>query len=119
MFVAEGVSLNDMSQKVAAAEASLARGDRGAIKWHDPIQFILSKNVRRRQLSKGQQAMFVAIGSVLITENRGDLAREAGVSAGYVSHAALVLEYAPNLVDAVIAGDMSLNDAYRKGSGRF
>lgn len=81
----------------------------------DPVAYILSSNINRRHLTKGQRAMAVAkiypepakmkrkgTGSVFTTE----------LSGGYMSHARTVLKWAPEHVDAVIAGALSLDAAY-------
>jgi ParB/RepB/Spo0J family partition protein len=79
----------------------------------DPVAYILSENVQRRHLSKGQQAMAVAKAKLFATNNRQiDLAAEVGVSQSRISYAVVVLQYAPDLADAVLAGAESLDKAY-------
>jgi ParB-like chromosome segregation protein Spo0J len=84
----------------------------------DPAGYALSVNIARRHLSKGQIAMIAA--KARLVSNRVELwlrptrevAEEAGTSQTRVVQAAVVMEYAPELVDQVIAGG-SLDDAYR------
>lgn len=81
----------------------------------DPLAYIISTNIKRRHLNKGQQAMAVAMiypeaaklkrngsGSVLNTE----------LSTSNVSHARTVLKWAPDLAQGVLSGAQPLNDAY-------
>lgn len=80
----------------------------------DPLQFIISANVHRRHISKGQLAMAVA--KILETKNYGDggdAARAAGVSHARVSQARAVLHTTPLVVDRVIAGTLTLDAAYK------
>lgn len=77
----------------------------------DPIAFILSSNDKRRHMSKGARAM-VAAKIFSLNEKIEDQAKRLKVSVGYVGQAAIVLEYSPELVDSVIAGACTLNDAY-------
>ena len=76
----------------------------------DPIAYILSANVHRRHLSKGQQAM--AYPEATEKGGRGKTAvSNTGVSGEYVTKARFVLRHAPDLADKVMAGS-SLPEAY-------
>lgn len=81
----------------------------------DPVAFILSANVARRHLTKGQQAMAVAR-ALLFFKNRSaaEAAQAVGVSRSRVAYAVTILDHAPDLADAVLAGDLPLNDAYEQ-----
>jgi hypothetical protein len=46
--------------------------------------------------------------------DQSDLAREIQVNKSYVSKAFTIIQYAPELVDSVLAGSEQLNDAYFK-----
>lgn len=85
----------------------------------DPVAFILSANVTRRHLNKGQQAMAVAKARCLLKRQsiRG-AADSAGISRGQIGYASIVLEYASELADTVLAGATSLNDAYEVAQQR-
>lgn len=88
---------------------------------HDPVAFILSANVNRRQLTPGQRAMAVAKAREFLPgKNYGDqgpIADEVRVSQARISQAETVVCWAPELVGAVMAGG-SLNDAYREALRR-
>lgn len=79
----------------------------------DAVAYILAANVQRRHLSKGQTAMAVARACVL-TQNGSmrDVARAAGTSAARIAYAAVVLDHAPDLADAVLSGAVPLDEAY-------
>jgi ParB-like chromosome segregation protein Spo0J len=79
----------------------------------DPIAFILSANINRRHLTKGQQAMAVAKARLLSKQTMRAAAQVSNVSPARVSQASLVLEYANDLSEAVLSGNTSLNDAYK------
>ena len=85
----------------------------------DPVAYILSSNDRRRHMSKGARAMVAARIAVLNTATtKREAAKTSKVSAEYVGHASLVLKYAPELVDSVIAGKRPLNEAYAEAQKR-
>lgn len=81
----------------------------------DPIAFILSVNVRRRNITKGAQAMATALAYPEGRQGRredihGTSSLNEEVGSGYLSMARACLPYA-DLVDAVMHGG-SLNQAY-------
>jgi hypothetical protein len=83
----------------------------------DPVAFILTKNVQRRNLTKSQTAMAVAY--AYPDAEKGGRGRKASqnegfesVSAGYLSQARLVLAKTPDAAAMVLAGRRALNDAY-------
>ena len=71
-------------------------------------------NVARRHLSKGQKAMAAAIAHALKINEFGikqKAAKIVNVDRSYVSQAATVLEYAPDLASAVLSGLKPLIEA--------
>ncbi len=72
----------------------------------DPVTYILSANVARRNLTKGQRAMAVA--TLLVSSNGSQAkgAEDVGVSRQRVTQANVVLDHASDLADAVMAGAM-------------
>jgi hypothetical protein len=76
----------------------------------DPGGYALSVNIARRHLSKGQRAMIAAKARMLETSTRlaqRDAAAQADVSRRRLFQAETVLQIAPDLADAVIAGGES------------
>lgn len=90
----------------------------------DPVAYILSANVNRRHLTKGQRAMaaseavFVTNTEVLSRGHRSALADAAGASDSRIAKARVVHEYASDLVPGVLAGSPSLDDAYETAKRR-
>lgn len=84
----------------------------------DPEGYALTVNVARRNLSKGQVAMVAAQARLVSNRSTGDLAQGSGVSKARVVQASVVLTYAPDLADAVVAGADSLDAAYKVAQGR-
>lgn len=92
------------------AEWTIYQGD-------DPVAFILSNNVMRRQLTKGQTAMAVAQANFFAAKKlawgeEGNLARRLGVSGARLSYAVGVMKNAPELATPVLCGDLGLDQAY-------
>ncbi len=89
---------------------------------HDPKAFVISANIHRRHMTKGQQAMAVAMiypeaekggrgkKSVKITEFKFD--------ASYLSHARTVLRHEPDLASLVINGSEKLEADYTTAKSR-
>jgi hypothetical protein len=81
----------------------------------DPVAFILSTNVARRHLTKGQRAMATARlypdPAKIKRKGSGSSIAEDQASA-YVSMARTVLRLDPELAAAVLSGTRALDDAY-------
>ncbi len=85
----------------------------------DPAGYTLSVNINRRHLSKGQQAILVAkVGELSNLDNQSQFARENGLSRQRLSQAQLIQAHAPELVDSVINGHVSLDAAYQTARDR-
>ncbi len=82
----------------------------------DSVAFILSANIARRHLSKGQQAMIVA--KIHPEPDKGGRGQKSSkneefpISSGNLSMARTVLKYARELADNVLSGTVALNNAY-------
>jgi hypothetical protein len=74
---------------------------------HIEADHIVSSNINRRHLTKGQRAMAVARiypdAAVLKRKGSGSVKNTEHVSAEYVSHARTVLAWLPQVADAVLA----------------
>jgi hypothetical protein len=92
-----------------------------SLNGHDPIAYILSANVNRRNLNAGQRAMAVVCMNSFVTNEFGakqDLADRHDLTRTRVSKAATVHEYAPELTSVVLAGTEPLNAAYEYAKQR-
>jgi len=82
----------------------------------DIVGYILSQNVRRRHMSKGQQAMAIAL-MIETEEGRRDgqanrLSLDSKLSKGDVSKAVTIRRYAADLAPGVLANTESFDGAY-------
>jgi hypothetical protein len=82
----------------------------------DPVAYILSANIHRRYMTKGQQAIVVA--KIYPEPKRGihsEFPEETGeLSKAHLSRARFVVRYASDLADSVRDGSISLNNAYEE-----
>ena len=81
----------------------------------DPAGYALMVNIRRRNISKGQQAMVVARAMRLDGAKKISIRaaeKSYGITNAYFSQANTVLDHAPAEVDRVMAGYKPLSDAY-------
>jgi len=84
----------------------------------DPVAYILSANVARRNLTKGQRAMAVVMLDVSSGNTMRSLGSDHDVSATSIAKAATIKAYASDLCNTVMAGTTSLNDAYTEAKQR-
>ncbi|WTG23316.1 ParB/RepB/Spo0J family partition protein [Streptomyces decoyicus] len=86
----------------------------------DPGGYVLSVNLRRRNITKGQAAMIAA--KARSDSEQGprsesehttrSVSEQTGISLGRISQSNTVLQHAADLVEAVIGGAMGLDEAY-------
>jgi len=82
-----------------------------SLNGHDPVAYIVSANVNRRNLTTGQRAMaIVRMNSFLKNEFGGKqrLADEHGISRSRVSYASLIFDHASELADGVSSAASTL-----------
>lgn len=111
---AKGLVL-DGRNRLAACNQAGVKPDFVTYEGDDVDGYALAVNIRRRNLTKGQQAMVIAkafSGNALAHGDKKRAAEANGVSASRVRYAKVVLDFAPDLADAVVAGTKPLNDAY-------
>jgi ParB-like chromosome segregation protein Spo0J len=78
----------------------------------DPVAFILSANMARRHLTKGQIAMLAVESLVETTQvNQHETATAYGVSQARIAQAHLIRDYASDQVDGVISGAVHFDNA--------
>src|SRR5262245_36867601 len=83
----------------------------------DPVAYILSSNIARRHMTKGQRAMAVAklYPEAAKLRRKGSSSSEIeGLAAGYVSMARTVLRILPTVADEVLGGITHLDAAYKR-----
>jgi hypothetical protein len=114
---AEG-TLIDGRNRLEACRRAEVEPTFGMLNGHEPVAFILSANVSRRHLSKGQQAMAVARGCLETKRPIRQAASDARVNIGRVSQANTVLKFAPDQTEGVMAGSTGLDEAYEEARRR-
>jgi ParB/RepB/Spo0J family partition protein len=80
----------------------------------DPVTFILSANINRRHMTKSQRAVTVAKICSFSGQTQRQLAGQTSLSKGLIGNAAIVLQHAPDLAASVLAGHISLDNAYEE-----
>jgi hypothetical protein len=90
----------------------LAKVDPVEFDGADVDAFIVSENINRRHMTKGQKAMAVAVLYPDSQQGKRTSLKINEVSGGYVRQARTVLRYAPEYKAAVLAGGKKLSDAY-------
>jgi ParB/RepB/Spo0J family partition protein len=110
----------DGRNRLAACGRADVKPDFVTYEGDDPDGYALSVNIQRRNLTKGQQAM-VAARALKVSEtntSHGSVAKAIGTSRARIAQAATVLEFAPDLADAVVAGALGLDKAYETARER-
>jgi hypothetical protein len=77
----------------------------------DAVAFIVSRNLKRRNLNRGQQAMLVALG-VKRDASAHKASKQTGIHQTMISRARFIIEHEPKLVDEVLVGIKFLDLAY-------
>lgn len=111
--------LLDGRNRLAACERAEIEPEFETYGGDDPDGYALSVNIRRRSLTKGQQAMLTAKAEDVSGRNtmRG-IATERGLSAAGIAKASTIVQHAPDLVDQVISGALGLDAAYEEARKR-
>jgi ParB-like chromosome segregation protein Spo0J len=117
VVVSDGVLL-DGRNRLRACQAAGLKPLAAIYAGTDPDAFALSVNIDRRHLSKGQRAMIAAKACLETKQTVRDLAARTGMNVGRIGQASTVIQHAPEMVDAVISGATSLDEAYAEARAR-
>lgn len=123
LIVKDGVLIDGRNRREACRVAGVVPTT-SELNGADPVAYILSTNINRRHMTKGQRAMAVAKIHPVGKQGRGlnAEARKAAESAGFsprlLAEARAVLHWAPELANAVLAGAESLDHAYEVATER-
>ncbi|MFJ5875981.1 ParB N-terminal domain-containing protein [Streptomyces sp. NPDC093088] len=107
----DGVLL-DGRNRLAACEIAGVEPRFTTYTGDNPRAMIFSKNVVRRHLSKGQQAMITAMACSLSGHSLRGLAKTHGLSRTRLSAASIVFQHTPDLAEQVRIGAFPLDAAY-------
>jgi len=110
--------LIDGRNRLAACKLAKVEPEVKQLNGHDPEALILSENIMRRHMTKGQRAMAVAMMYPEGQQGKKDNIAKLLGSGEYLRQARTVLKYAPEYTDAVLAGAKSLSEAYEEAKHR-
>ncbi|WP_455753455.1 plasmid replication/partition related protein [Streptomyces fradiae] len=114
----DGVLL-DGRNRLAACELAGIEPRFTTYTGRNPVAVILGGNLRRRHISKGQQAMIIAMASRSVSgHSLRHHAKLHGLSRSRLSAANVVLQYAPDLAEQVRTGTLNLDTAYNAARER-
>jgi hypothetical protein len=100
--------------KIAGMEPEVRR-----LKGEDPTAFLLSANILRRHMTKGQRAMAVAMLYPKTQYGKeGQIRKNCRFGARYLDFGRNILAYAPDFIPNVLTGAISLDDAYTEAKWR-
>lgn len=116
MLDAEGRLLDGRNRLAACTIADIE--PRFDVYDGDAATYALSVNIARRHLTKGQIAMVAAKAGRVHKMNTRSMAKDAKVSLGRIGQANTVIDHASDLVELVLAGTTSLNEAYQQAQQR-
>jgi hypothetical protein len=113
IVVKDGVLIDGRNRREACRIAGVEPRTE-ELNGQDPVAFILSSNIARRHMTKGQRGMAVAmIYPNPETRGRGHKSSvPEEFASGRISMARTVLRWSPELADAVLSGAESLDRAY-------
>lgn len=113
--------LIDGRNRRAACKIAEVKPTTKRLNGEDPTAYVLSANIHRRHMTKGQRAIAVAmIYPDSEQGKRGTSVKttEVRISSASLSHARTILRYAGDLADSVLTGSMSFDEAYRTARQR-
>ncbi len=105
--------MTELSADMGIPITGLIQSQKGGI----PTAYVISKNIHRRNMTKGQRAMAVAL--IYPEPEKGGRGKKSGnskenlgFSTMLLSNARTVLQYAKDHVRDVMSGAMPLDEAY-------
>jgi len=114
-----GVLIDGRNRLAACAEAGVAPVFR--VCDGDPVAYIISANLARRDLTATQRAVIAAEYRFTVNQTQREAARTFGLgekSNGLVGMAAVVLTHAPDLRDGLMSGATMMRSAYEDAQKR-
>lgn len=108
--------LIDGRNRLAACKLAKVEPEVKQLNGQDPEALILSENIMRRHMTKGQRAMAVAMMYPEAEMGRGNsnVPKSLGLSTEYIRQARTVLKNSKTLAEQVLAGAPSLSVAYEQ-----
>jgi len=108
----DGILIDGRNRSEACRRAGI-EPESIVLNGQDIVAYILSANIHRRNLTKGQAAMIVAKACPVSGHSSRQAAKLGNVSKGRIAQASLVLEFAGELADGIIAGTTPLDQAHQ------
>jgi hypothetical protein len=119
--LAADIKENGLREPLVIADVGIVNGDGEVVRLlngEDPIAYVISANLHRRHMTNGQRAMAVALVLETNKATQQDAAKSARLSQPRIAQAHTVMQFAGDLVDEVLSGATSLDDAYQKARER-
>ena len=111
----DGETLIDGRNRLAACERAKVKPKFVRLNGEDPVKYILSANVARRQMTKAQIA--ITLGRVRLLDSNNtqqEAVSEFGISRAAIAQAETVIHFAPGLADQVVDKGLSFDSAYEQ-----
>ena len=106
--------LLDGRNRLAACEIAKVAPEFASVNGADPVAFVVSLNVKRRNLAGSQLAIAAAESCQISDSSARQAAKRFGINHDYVAKARSLVERDPDVAAAVKSGAKSLDDAYRE-----
>lgn len=117
IVIKDGVLIDGRNRREACRIAGV-QPETQELNGEDIEAYIISSNINRRHMSKGQQAMAVAImypdPASTGRKKNGVISTPLDVNKGYLYKARTVLTYTPGAVNSVMSGGTKLDKAYEE-----
>lgn len=108
----------DGRNRLAACELAMVDPTFVTYEGEDADGYALAVNIARRNLSRGQAAMIAAKARLVSNRSMAAASEAAGTSKARIVQASTIIDFAPDLVDAVISGATPLDAAYATARDR-